>query len=113
MHWLVYIGLIWAAIYVTSIVIAVVVNLLLPIPPGMAAASGLVGAMLGVFYYLFKYAEHPVQSAIDEIGRRRPGASIGDVVEGEDIGGIVEELRDQNSGSDEADEQPSAISESE
>jgi hypothetical protein len=97
MHWLVTIGLIWAAIYVTSIFIAFLVKFILPIPPMVAVVSGLLGGLFGVFYVLFKHAEHPVRGMIDEIGSpQRPDAAIGDLVGEEDFGGIIEELRDQD-----------------
>jgi hypothetical protein len=97
MHWLAYLGLIWAAIYVISILIAFLVKILLPIPTMVAAMSGLVGGLFGVFYVIFKYADHPVRGMIDDLGPPdRPEPGIGDLVGEEDFGGIIEELRDQD-----------------
>jgi hypothetical protein len=105
MHWLAYIVGIWAAIYVTAIFIAFLVKLLLPIPPAVAALSGLVGGLLGVFYFIFKHADHPVQGMIDGLERpERPQTGIGDMVGEEDFGGIIEELRDQDHAGDDAEE---------
>jgi xanthosine utilization system XapX-like protein len=107
MHWLAYIIGIWAAIYVTAIFIAFFVKLVLPIPPAVAALSGLVGGLLGVFYFIIKHADHPVQEMIDGVGRpQRPETGIGDVVGEEDFGGIIEELRDQEHGGEEAEDHP-------
>jgi hypothetical protein len=106
MHWLAYIVGIWAAIYVTAIFIAFLVKLLLPIPPVAAAVGGLLGGLLGVFYFIFKHADHPAQEIFDGIGHpRRPETSIGDMVGEEDFGGIIEELRDQDgAGGDDSEE---------
>jgi xanthosine utilization system XapX-like protein len=104
MHWLAYIALIWLGIYLTAIFIAFLMKFLLPIPPVVAAASGLIGGLIGVFYVLIKQAEHPVQGMIDGLGSpQRPEANIGDLVGEEDFGGIIEELREQNHGDSQED----------
>jgi hypothetical protein len=92
MHWLLFLGLLWASIYAASLLTALFVRALLPISPFVAAIAGLFVGLIGVLYLVGTYADRRLRTTVGDLLRReRPTLGVG---REEDLGGIVEELKE-------------------
>lgn len=92
MHWTVTIALLWFAIYVTSLVVALTLNVLLPVSPFQAVLSGLVVGLFGVLYVVGSRIDQQLWEVLADLVRlRRPTVTVGGE---DDIEAIIEELED-------------------
>ena len=92
MHWLVLLGVLWAVIYVASLLTALIVNASFPVDPFVAILSGLFVGMIGVLYLASTYADRRLRMLVADLVRReRPSL---EVPRDDEIGGIVEELQE-------------------